>query len=246
VKRAYLFLAALVGLGGAVYLAGRIQAQQPAGGGAAPARQDPPRVAVFNVAKLMKEFTKWQYYAVTMNNERIQAANELLKIKGEIDKLREQILKETEKAKIDSLQKAITEKQRLFEDRENFYKGELDGKAAKHLKELFADVNAAVAGIVERNGYDIVFAYPEATTAADADSQLYIDMKMRPPAAMPFFVSKRIDITDVMVSTLNEYRKAPGAVPPQLPTPGQDVKTTGATAPATDPRGVVPTPGGGR
>jgi Skp family chaperone for outer membrane proteins len=243
VKRVYLFLAALVGLGGVVYVAGQVKAQGPAAGAGsgtaatAPARQDPPRVAVFNVAKLMKEFQKWQYFAVTMNNERIQAAGELLKIKTDIDRMKEELLKTTEKAKIDALQKATTEKMRLFEDRETFYKNELDGKAAKHLKDLFADVNAAVSSIVEANGYDIVFAYPEATTQQDSESQLYIDMKMRPPAAMPFYVSKRIDITDVMIATLNTHRKAPGPIPTQLPAPGQtDIKTTGGT--------TIPTPGG--
>jgi Skp family chaperone for outer membrane proteins len=236
VKKAYLLLAALAGLGGAIYLAGQVQAQSPGGGGApgggapaAPARTDSPRVAVFNVAKLMKDFQKWQYYAVTMNNERIEAATELLKIKNEMDKMREAAEKETQKEKQEQWIKAIKEKQRTFEDRESFYKSSLDAKASKHLKELFADVNAAVAGIVERNGYDIVFAYPEATTAQEADTQMYIDLKMRPPAAMPFFVSKRIDITDIMVSTLNEYRKAPGPIPAELKM-NTDIKATGGTA----------------
>jgi Skp family chaperone for outer membrane proteins len=181
------------------------------------------------VAKLMKEFTKWQYYAVTMNNERIVAATELLKIKNTIQQYQEAMLKETQKDKIEQWQKAITGKQREFEDRENFFKGDLDGKAAKHLKELFADVNLAVAGVVEQRGFDIVFAYPEATTAQEADTQMYIDLKMRPPAAMPFFVSKRIDITDIMVSTLNEYRKAPGPIPAELKM-NTDIKATGGTA----------------
>lgn len=241
-KRVYLFLAALAGLSGAIYLAGRATAQGPGGGAppAATARQDSPRVAVFNVAKLMKDFNKWQYHAVTMNNERITAATELLKLKNQIDKYREQMEKETQKDKIEQWKKAIIDTQRQFEDREGFYKQDLDAKAAKHLKELFADVNAAVAGIVERNGYDIVFAYPEATTAQEADTQMYIDLKMRPPAAMPFYVSPRIDITDVMTKTLNEYRKAPGPVPAPLTMPGNpaDIKTTGGTS--------APPAGGGK
>lgn len=235
-KKAYLLLAALAGLGGAVYLAGQVKAQSPGagagapGGGAAPARADNPRVAVFNVAKLMKDFQKWQYYAVTMNNERIEAATELLKVKNEMDKMREAAEKETQKDKIEQWVKAIKEKQRFFEDRETFFKTSLDAKASKHLKELFADVNAAVGGIVEANGYDIIFAYPEATTTQEADTQQYIDLKMRPPAAMPFYVSKRIDITDVMVATLNAHRKAPGPIPAELRM-NNEIKATGGTAP---------------
>lgn len=249
-KRVYVFLAALVGLGVTVYAAGRAAAQTPGGAGtppAAPARSDAPRVAVFNVHKLMKDFAKWQYFAVTMNNERILAATELLKLKNEIQKMQEAAVKETEQAKIEQWKKVITAKQREFEDREGFYKTDLDTKASKHLKDLFADVNAAVAGIVEVNGYDIVFAYPEATTPEEANSQNYIDVKMRPPAAMPFFVSKRVDITDRMIASLNEYRKAPGPVPQSMTMPGMEgggVKGASGTAPAGS--GTVGTPGGGR
>ena len=232
-KKAYLLLAALAGLGGVMYLAGQVKAQAPGAGApggaaAAPARADTPRVAVFNVAKLMKEFQKWQYYAVTMNNERIEAATELLKVKNEMDKMREAAEKETQKDKIDQWVKAIKDKQRFFEDRETYFKTSLDSKASKHLKELFADVNAAVGGIVEANGYDIIFAYPEATTTQEADTQMYIDLKMRPPAAMPFYVSKRIDITDVMIATLNAHRKAPGPIPAELKM-NNDIKATSGT-----------------
>jgi Skp family chaperone for outer membrane proteins len=234
VKKAYLLLAALAGLGVAVYMAGQVKAQTPAGGAsaaAAPARADSPRVAVFNVAKLMKDFQKWQYYAVTMNNERIDAATELLRLKNEMDKMREVAEKETQKEKIEQWVKAIKDKQRQFEDREGFYKTDLDAKASKHLRELFNDVNLAVSGIVERDAYDIVFAYPDATNTQEAESQSYIDLKMRPQSAMPFYVSKRIDITQVMVDTLNTHRKAPGAIPAEKKL-NPEIKATAGAAPA--------------
>lgn len=235
-KRVYLFLAALVGLGVSVSLTGQLQAQTPpaGGGGAAPARTDPPRVAAFNVAMLMKKFDKWQYYAVTMENARITAATELLKMRNEIVSLQEKLQSETVSAKRDQLMDVIREKQVAFEKRERTLKDQLDTDAGKHLKELFADVNAAVAGVVEANGYDIVFAYPEATTKEEYESQNYIDLKLRATAAMPFYVAKRIDITEVMIATLNSARKAPGPIPPRMKMP--DPKEYGP---------VTPTGGGG-
>lgn len=238
-KRVYLCLAAVVGLAASA-MAQTSPPPAGAGGGAAapatPTRSDPPRVAAFNVAMLMKKFDKWQYYAVTMENARITAATELLKMRNEIQSMTEKLQNTTEQKQRETLIDAIKEKQFAFEKRERGYKDQLDADASKHLKELFSDVNAVVAGVVEANGYDIVFAYPEATTKEEADSQNYIDLKLRATAAMPFFVAKRVDITEVMIATLNTHRKAPGPIPTKLKMP--DVKDLGGA-------GVVPTGGAG-
>ena len=233
-KRVYLCLATVVGLA----VAGSAVAQTPPAGGAAPAtptRSDPPRVAAFNVAMLMKKFDKWQYYAVTMENARITAAMELLKMRNEIAALQDKLQQTTEQKQREALIDQAKEKTFLFEKRERTLKDQLDADASKHLKELFADVNAVVAGVVESNGYDIVFAYPEATTKEEAESQNYIDLKLRATAAMPFFVAKRVDITEVMVATLNKHRPAPGPLPQKLKMP--DPKDLGP--------GVIPTSGPG-
>lgn len=244
-KRVYLCLATVVGLA----VAGSAVAQTPPAGAApaTPTRSDPPRVAAFNVAMLMKKFDKWQYYAVTMENARITAAIELLKMRNDIVKMQEDLQKITEVQKQGVMIDQIKEKQFAFEKRERMLKDTLDADASKHLKELFADVNAVVAGVVESNGYDIVFAYPEATTKEEADSQNYIDLKLRATAAMPFYVAKRVDITEVMVATLNKHRPAPGPLPAKLKMP--DMKELGGGNGGiipTDGRGpVAPAPGVG-
>lgn len=250
-KRVYLFLAALVGLGVSVALTGQLQAQTtpPAGGGggAAPARTDPPRVAAFNVAKLMKEFKKWEYYAVTMENARIDAATDLLRLRNEIAGLQEKLQAEPVTAKRDQLIDVIREKQVAFEKKERTYKDQLDTDASKHLKELFGDVNAAVQGVVEANGYDIVFAYPDATTKEEYESQDYIGMKLRATAATPFYVSKRVDITEVMIATLNSARKPPAAIPPKkkMPDPKEmGVVPSGLVDPTKQPVAPPVGPGG--
>ena len=242
-KRVYLCLATVVGLAASAVAQTTPPAGAAGGGGAAPAsptRSDPPRVAAFNVAMLMKKFDKWQYYAVTMENARITAATELLKIRNEIASMTEKLSSITEQKQREAMIDTIKEKQFSFEKRERAYKEQLDADASKHLKELFNDVNQVVAGVVDTNGYDIVFAYPEATTKEEAESQNYIDLKLRATAAMPFFVAKRADITEVMILTLNKYRPAPGPVPPKLKMP--DMKELGGGG-----GGLVPTsgPGGG-
>lgn len=245
-KRVYLCLAAVVGLAAGSAMAQTGTPPAGAGGGATPAtptRSDPPRVAAFNVAMLMKKFDKWQYYAVTMENARITAATELLKTRNEIAAMQEKLSQTTELKQREALIDQIKEKTFAFEKRERAYKEQLDADASKHLKELFNDVNQVVAGVVDTNGYDIVFAYPEATTKEEADSQNYIDLKLRATAAMPFFVAKRADITEVMILTLNKYRPAPGPIPAKLKMPDMKELTPAGGLGGGGSSPIAPVPG---
>ncbi len=235
-KRTMLLLGALVALGLGLYVTGQVYAQTPGaspaptpGAPAKPARTDPTRVAVFNVAKVMKDFKKWQYYAVTMNNKRITAAGELGKMRNEILELQQKAEKEPRKEVQEGLARAMLDKQRLFEDRERTYRKQLDEESAGHLKNLFVEIQRAVGAVVESNGYDVVFAYPDAVTPEEAASPLMVDLKMRPPAAIPFFVSKSADVTEVLIGTLNANFVAPGAIPAPLamPTAGPVVPVAG-------------------
>jgi Skp family chaperone for outer membrane proteins len=227
VKRAFWFLSALVGVGGMVYLAGQIQAQAPAGGGAPPAAARPAggKVAVFNVAKVMRDYKKWQHFAKIMQDKRNAAAGELGKLRNEIVSLQEQIQKEPIKQKQEELAKVVVAKQREFEDKEKGVRQALDTESSGYLQQLFAEVQQCVKAIVDTNGYDVVFAYPDAITEEEMRSPLYYDLKMRPPAAMPFYVSPSADVTGVLVETLNKY----------FPPPAGAVQPAGGPAPAPPP-----------
>ena len=223
-KRTMLLLGALVALGLGLYVTGQVYAQSPGvvptpGAPAKPARTDPTRVAVFNVAKVMKEFQKWQFYAVTMNNKRITAAGELGKLRNEIVELQAKAEKEPRKDVQDQIVVAMRDKQRLFEDKERLARKQLDEESAAHLKNLFTEIQRAVGAIVESNGFDVVFAYPDAVTAEEKASPLMVDLMMRPPAAIPFYVSKSADVTDILIGTLNKHFVSPGPVPAAFPIP---------------------------
>jgi Skp family chaperone for outer membrane proteins len=227
---------AVAGLAIAVTVTGFIQAQTPGGGapvagGAAPAAGRD--VAVFNVAKVMKEFQKWQFYAQEMNKVRTAEATRLGQLQEGMTKLKADIEKETVAAQKDVKEKQLREMVRQYEDLDREVRKRIDEQSSKHLKELHDDINLVVQKVSERNGFGIVFAYPDATTEQEKTSPLYYELKLRPPAAMPFFVSPNCDITSAVIETLNKYRPSPGPVVP-----------VGGTAPAGTPApGTVPTPG---
>ena len=234
VKRTFVYLTALVGVGGMVYLAGQIHAQAPAPGAApAAAPRASGKVAVFNVARVMRDYKKWQYFASVMNNKRTGAAGELGKLRNEIADLQAKAQAETIQAKRDELTKTMVAKQREFEDKERGVRQMLDNESAGYLRNLFAEVQQAVKAIVDTNGFDLVMAYPDAISAEEMATPLYYDLKMRPPAAMPFFVSPGADMTEVLVLTLNKNFPPPADAPP--------VQQTGAAAPAA-PGAPAPAP----
>ena len=74
-KRAYLFSILAVGM--AIFAMTSSNAQTPA---TAPATTPGRGTAVFNVARVMKDYQKWQYFAQEMNKERQGRGAELAKI----------------------------------------------------------------------------------------------------------------------------------------------------------------------
>ena len=205
------YLTALVGIGGAVYLAGRTQAQAPAA--TAPAASG--KVAVFNVAKVMRNYEKWQYYAKMMNDRRVEAAKQLGGLRNEIAEMQAKVQQPAlPKAEKDTISADLVKKQRDFEDRELQARKALDEESANHLKQLYAEIQQAVRAIVDTNGFDLVMAYPDAVTDEEKNSPVYYDLKLRPQAAMPFHVSPSADMTDVLVLTLNKNFPPPQPIQP--------------------------------
>lgn len=223
-KRISLYLLAAAGLALAVHSSGGLNAQGPAPA-AAPATRS--TVAVFNVARVMKDFQRWQYFAGTMNEERQKRGAELAKFRNQILEKEAAIRGETVATKKQQLEGEMVALQRQFEDLEKGIRKDIDDKSAKHLQELFTQIRTVVERVAEVNGFQLVLAYPDAMTEEEMKSPLYYDLKLRPPAAMPFYVSPSIDITKVVVLTLNQNFPSPGPIPALTPTGGTATTTSG-------------------
>ena len=111
-------------------------------------------------------------------------------------------------------------------------------ESAGYHQKLFGEIQPAVKAIVDTNGFDIVFAYPDAITPEEMQSPLYYDLKMRPPAAMPFYVSPHADMTAVLVETLNKN------FPPPAGRTGRGQTPAPPRSGADPPMGARPLPAG--
>src|SRR5262245_39992540 len=219
---------------GAVFLAGSIRAQGPATGGttppaggpggAAPAANAGRDVAVFNVAKVMKDFQKWQFYANEMNKVRATRTAELAQLGETLAKMKKELETDPAGPNRDAKEKQYKNLARQYQEKSDEVRKQIDEQSSKHLKELHDDIKVVVEAVANRNGFGVVFAYPDATTEEEKKSPMYFELKLRPSAAMPFFVSSNCDITEAVIQTLNKYRPSPGPI-----------ATTGGTAPVGTP-----------
>lgn len=229
-KRVYVYLSALVGLGGAVFLAGAGTAQQPGAappGAPAAAPGGRPTVAVFNMAAVMRDYGKAKFQVYQLNEERKGMSGELVKWRADYIKLQQGVQQSPDPAIKDQMGKQMLELARKVEDKDRDINKVLNDKASGIISGLYDDIKMVVDKTAEMNGYHLVLAYPDAVTPDEQKNPYLKELKLKPPAAQPFFVHPQVDVTGVVVQTLNKWYPAP-AVPAGAEVPGGPPATGGA------------------
>ncbi|HEV3437685.1 MAG TPA: OmpH family outer membrane protein [Gemmata sp.] len=224
-KRANVYLSAVAGFGGMLLLISAAQAQPgaqppPAGGQPTPPASR-PTIAVFNMAAVMKEYGKAKYKVYELNEERKKMSSDLVVLQGQYLKNQQDLKIQVDPASKDQLQKKQVELTRMIEDKDREINKHLNDKATAIISSLYDEIKTVVDKTAEMNGYHIVFAYPDASTPEDLKSAYVKELKLKPPAAQPFYVARHVDITGVVIQTLNTWYPSP-PVPPeakQLPPP---------------------------
>lgn len=220
------FLAGLCGLGGLLFLASTSRSQAP-GGAAATVAQVRPTVAVFNMAAVMRDYGKAQYQVYLLNKKRNELSADLVKWRSEYIKLQQDVQQQQVPELRDKMTKQMVELARKIEDRDREVNKILNDDATAIISQLYDEIKTVVDKTAEMNGYHIVFAYPDAVSPEEAKNPMIKELKLKPPAATPFFVAKQVDVTGVVIQTLNAWYPSPpvpkdaaaGGVAPGLPPP---------------------------
>jgi Skp family chaperone for outer membrane proteins len=196
-------------------------AQPPPAGGQPTPPASRPTIAVFNMAAVMKEYGKAKYKVYELNEERKKMSSDLVVLQGQYLKNQQDLKIQVDPASKDQLQKKQVELTRMIEDKDREINKHLNDKATAIISSLYDEIKTVVDKTAEMNGYHIVFAYPDASTPEDLKSAYVKELKLKPPAAQPFYVARHVDITGVVIQTLNTWYPSP-PVPPeakQLPPP---------------------------
>lgn len=204
-----LAVAAVSGIGGMPLLAGAAppKAAEAAGAGKS-------RIAVFNMVKVMMDYGKARYQVYQLTAERKKLSEGLNIQKAQFSKVQKDLNNPQNAQMKEELENRQLELKREIDDKTRGIDLELNAKSSLIISELYDDIKAAVDTIAGANDYDLVFAYPDATNADDMKSAYMKELKLKPPAAAPFYVAKRVDLTEAVIKELNQRNPAP-AVPKQ-------------------------------
>ncbi|AMV28092.1 Outer membrane protein (OmpH-like) [Gemmata sp. SH-PL17] len=240
-NRTFTYLSAALGIAGVVYVTGLSHAQPPAGGAPAAAPATRPTVAVFNMAGVMRDFGQAKYQVHLLNQRKNEMSKALLALRAEYLGHQKDLATNPNHPEKDTKQQRMLALTRSIEDEDRKINKMLNDDASKIISDLYDKIKTVVDKTAEMNGYHVVFAYPDAVTPEEQNSAYIKELKLKPPAAQPFFVAPHADITGVVVKTLNAWYQPIGADGKPVDV-SKLVADPGAPAPTT---GAPPAPGAG-
>ncbi|WP_020473501.1 OmpH family outer membrane protein [Zavarzinella formosa] len=196
----------------------------------APAAPRPQRIVIVNIAKVLRDYEKANFQGAEITRRRQEYVSQ-------VNILREQLAvvqKEFNLAAVPDEKKKLQEKalniQRKVEDIDREAQVELTKVSNDTIVRVYQEIKGVIADIATTNSLDMVLCYPAASKPEDEASPQVAQLMLQTPAMIPFY-HKGMDITEVVIKTLNGRYPPPKPVtkndlaPAPTPTPG--VKTVG-------------------
>jgi Skp family chaperone for outer membrane proteins len=203
VKRTVVFTAGVLALGLAGYFGNHLRAQAP--GGTAPASAEPrTRIALLNLAYVIKNYKKTETFQAEMKDS-LKAIDSRIQAK---QMQMEQLGKQAADPKTTAEQREgyirdNTRLKREIEDINAEAKLSLSKKSDEQMVILYREIQDATRRYAMANNFDLVFHYIDATTQADYYLASNIMRKLQSPACQPFYQAPNLDISRDVVIMLN-------------------------------------------
>ena len=186
----------------------------------------PQRIVIVNIAKVLRDYDKANFAGAEITKRRQEYVTQ-------VNALREQLAvvqKDFTNSQVPEEKKKHQEKalaiQRKVEDIDRDAQIELTKVSNDTIVRVYQEIKGVIADIATTNNLDMVLCYPAASKPEDENSPQVAQLMLQTPAMIPFY-HKGMDITEVVIKTLN------GRYPSAKPT---------AAAPASG-TGVVPVSG---
>jgi Skp family chaperone for outer membrane proteins len=234
VKRTITILAGVATLGVGIYVGSSIWAQQPAAQPARPATAPPlqTRVAVINVAQVIKNYNKFKMYQEELKGLIKPMNEEVDKLKNDIAARKAVAAKpETSAQQREQLEQDIKTQERLIQDKVEKANKDFSKKSMDQLKTIYRDVENAATVYARANGFEMVLQYNDGADPTETYGPASLQQKLSNQACFPLYRDDRMDLTRVVTDMLNH----------QVP----NTPTARAT-PATGTQATAPAAGGTR
>jgi Skp family chaperone for outer membrane proteins len=227
VKKILFGLLAALSVGALVWRGTSVDAQAPAPSpGTAPAQSMRPRIALVNIAQVLKRFDKVTVEGKAVNQRRQYYADQVKVLRDKMAEMKMQAERSAVPAERDRAVAVAKDCQRKLEDLEPIAQKELTEMMDKSLLDVYQNIKSVIEAVAVANNIELVMCYPDASTPEEEKKPEIARLKLQAPALIPYY-QRNMDITEVVVVTLNKRYPAPPV----------------ATTPTPAPTGVQPTSG---
>lgn len=178
---------------------------QPATPAAQPAR---PRIALVNIAKVLKEYNKANSDGQNITKKRQEYIDKVKPYSDKLAALSRQVQTTVNPTEKEKLQKEALAVNRAVEDLNQEAQRVLSEMTDHTIVEVYQNIKSVINDIAVTNNLDLVMCYPDGSSAEDDKKPVVAQMKLQSPALIPFY-HRGMDITEVVVVTLNRRHPAP-------------------------------------
>ena len=168
-------------------------------------KPDRPTTAAFNIVAVKRDFGWAKHQAWVLNNKRREMSREMVAWRTEFVQHQRDLQKHPQHPEAELKEQRMVTLSRMIEDKDRQINKQLNDDTSVVIADLHDKISLVVNKVAEMNGYHIVFAYPDAVTPAGVRSPHNLELKLKPPAAQPYYVAPKADVTAVVVKTLNAW-----------------------------------------
>jgi Skp family chaperone for outer membrane proteins len=168
------------------------------------------KTGCFNVAKVMREYKRARASAERLRARKDRLAANLVPLRGMHAELQAAARAAPDAGKRFDLEQDARTVARRIEDADREVAAAIDRRTGLVISALYDELHAVVAAVAREHGLAVVLAYPDAVTPEERESPYIKELKLKPPAAQPFFLDPAVEYSDEIVRRLNERFPGPG------------------------------------
>jgi Skp family chaperone for outer membrane proteins len=229
VKRSLGILAGLGILSLAGYLGGRSLAQapiqpvsatqpaQPATAGGQPPTAMRTRIAVVNIAEVLRNYKKAKAVLeqITIQAKTIDG-NELQPIRADMIRMRTEMQNQgADPAVRERLERDMRKRQLELQEKEEDARKRITKIKGEYMVQLFREIEEAVKYYARISDLDLVFFYSDLTDPANAYDPYTVQAKLNTGGALPMYVNPSMDITTTVWKSMNDWLDKAAAAQPR-------------------------------
>jgi Skp family chaperone for outer membrane proteins len=162
------------------------------------------KTGYFNMARVMREYKRAKTAVERLNVRKDRMVANLVGLRNMHAELEAALKTTTNEKRKEELASGVIMLRRQIEDADREVHKILNNRASIIIVELHDEMRAVVVSVARDNNLVAVLAYPDAVTPEEAENPMVKEMRLKPPAAHPFYLDPSVDFTDEILRRLNE------------------------------------------